>query len=279
MRWLLAGASGFLGNALRDRLAGEGHEVVRLVRREPATSTEFRWDPYAGEVDPTAFEGVDAVVNLAGVNLYTRPWTTSRREVIVASRAATTGTLARALAERAATHDERPVFLAQSATGYYGVVSGDRPLYRGLPRRPGLRRPGLRPVGGTRPDRRGCRRSGRCPSDRPGPRPQRQLVPADADGLVLRSGCQARQRSPMDAHGHPRGLSQGGHLGGRRFGSDRTLQPDDPRTDHECRVHRRVGPGATSAPISGRSPGRAADRPRRACGHLPRRHLCGAAPD
>ncbi len=136
MRWLLAGASGFLGNALRDRLAGEGHEVVRLVRREPATSTEFRWDPYAGEVDPAAFEGVDAVVNLAGVNLYTRPWTTSRREVIVASRAATTGTLARALAERAATHDERPVFLAQSATGYYGVVSGDRPYTEDSPAGP-----------------------------------------------------------------------------------------------------------------------------------------------
>ena len=57
MKWLLAGASGFLGNALRVRLASEGHEVVRLVRREPATSTEFRWDPYAGEVDPAAFDG------------------------------------------------------------------------------------------------------------------------------------------------------------------------------------------------------------------------------
>jgi uncharacterized protein (TIGR01777 family) len=127
MKWLLAGASGFLGNALRVRLASEGHEVVRLVRREPAARSEFRWDPYAGEVDPAAFAGVDAVLNLAGVNLYTRPWTTSRREKIVASRAQTTGTLARALAERVAKHDERPVFLAQSATGYYGVVSGQRP--------------------------------------------------------------------------------------------------------------------------------------------------------
>ena len=133
MRWLLAGASGFLGNALRVRLAGEGHEVVRLVRREPATSTEFRWDPYAGEVDPAAFEGVDVVMNLAGVNLYTRPWTTARREQIVASRAQTTGTLARVLAERAAEHGERPVFLAQSATGYYGVVSGQRPYTEDSP--------------------------------------------------------------------------------------------------------------------------------------------------
>ena len=56
MKWLLAGASGFLGTALRVRLAGEGQEVVRLVRREPATSTEFQWDPDSGTVDATAFQ-------------------------------------------------------------------------------------------------------------------------------------------------------------------------------------------------------------------------------
>src|SRR5918997_423994 len=101
MKWLLAGASGFLGNALRDRLAGEGHEVVRLVRREPATATEFGWDPYAGTVDPAAFEGVDAVVNLAGVGVANWLWTPRRREQILSSRVTTTGTLARVLAERA----------------------------------------------------------------------------------------------------------------------------------------------------------------------------------
>jgi uncharacterized protein (TIGR01777 family) len=136
MRWLLAGASGFLGNALRVHLASEGHEVVRLVRREPATSTEFRWDPYAGEVDAAAFDGVDVVMNLAGVNLYTRPWTTSRREKIVASRAQTTGTLARVLAERATGHGDGPVFLAQSATGYYGVVSSQWPYTEESPAGP-----------------------------------------------------------------------------------------------------------------------------------------------
>jgi uncharacterized protein (TIGR01777 family) len=127
MKWLLAGASGFLGTALRVRLAQEGHDVVRLVRREPATTSEFRWDPHAGEIDPAALDGVDAVMNLAGVNLYTRPWTTSRRKKILSSRVNTTDTLARALGERATERGERPVFLAQSAIGYYGVVAGDQP--------------------------------------------------------------------------------------------------------------------------------------------------------
>ena len=69
MKFLLAGASGFLGSALRVRLAEEGHDVVRLVRREPATASEVHWRPDAGEVDLSAFSGVDVVVNLAGAGV------------------------------------------------------------------------------------------------------------------------------------------------------------------------------------------------------------------
>ena len=103
MRWLLAGASGFLGQALKVRLASEGHDVVRLVRREPASAAEFRWDPDTGEVDPAAFSEVGAVVNLGGVPVAGGLWTTRRREQILSSRVNTTRTLARVLAERAAT--------------------------------------------------------------------------------------------------------------------------------------------------------------------------------
>ncbi len=74
-----------------------------------------------------ALDGVDVVVNLSGVNLFTWPWTTYRREKILSSRVNTTDTLARALAKRAAGDGERPVLLAQSAIGYYGGVSGQRP--------------------------------------------------------------------------------------------------------------------------------------------------------
>jgi len=132
VRWLLAGASGFLGNALRVRLASEGHEVVRLVRRDPAGSTEFRWDPYAGTVDPAAFVGVDAVVNLAGVGVATGLWTTRRREQILSSRVATTGTLARALAKRASTGPS-PAFLGMSGIARYGTRSGPEPFTEDSP--------------------------------------------------------------------------------------------------------------------------------------------------
>ena len=95
--WLLAGASGFLGTALRVRLATEGDDVLRLVRREPAALGERRWDPRSGELDPAVLDGVDAVVDLAGVNVFTGRWTQARREAILSSRVQTTSTLARAL--------------------------------------------------------------------------------------------------------------------------------------------------------------------------------------
>ena len=132
MRWLLAGASGFLGHALRERLASEGHEVVRLVRREPASGTEFRWDPYAGTVDPAAFPGVHAVVNLAGVGVATGLWTPKRREQILSSRVATTATLARALAERASS-GPTPVYLSMSGIARYGTTSRPEPFTEDSP--------------------------------------------------------------------------------------------------------------------------------------------------
>ena len=51
MRVVIAGASGFLGTHLSDHLRVHGHEVTALVRREPTSARESRWDPSAGEVD------------------------------------------------------------------------------------------------------------------------------------------------------------------------------------------------------------------------------------
>ena len=125
LKWLLAGASGFLGTAIRVRLASEGHDVVRLVRREPATSTEFRWDPDAGDIDPGAFDGVDVAVNLAGVAVAPLPWTNSRRKQILSSRVNTTSTMAKGLAAMA--NGGRPSLIQMSGIARYGTTSGPEP--------------------------------------------------------------------------------------------------------------------------------------------------------
>ena len=71
MKVLVAGSSGLIGTALCSRLEREGHEVVRLVRRQPAQG-ELRWDPEAGELEQEALEGIEAAVHLGGRNIARR---------------------------------------------------------------------------------------------------------------------------------------------------------------------------------------------------------------
>src|SRR5688572_25619555 len=54
LRVAVTGASGLLGAELVRCLEGDGHTVVRLVRREPGGPAEIRWDPEAGRVDAAA---------------------------------------------------------------------------------------------------------------------------------------------------------------------------------------------------------------------------------
>jgi uncharacterized protein (TIGR01777 family) len=124
MKILIAGASGFLGGALRTELAAAGHDVHRLVRREPVGADEHRWDPDAGEVSSALVAGMDAVVNLAGSPIAQWPWTTARRQEILQSRVRTTGTLARAIAEAPAP----PAFVVASGIAFYGGDRGDEVL-------------------------------------------------------------------------------------------------------------------------------------------------------
>jgi uncharacterized protein (TIGR01777 family) len=119
VRVVVAGSSGLIGTALVAHLRAGGHEVLRLVRREPAAPDERGWDPPAGRVDPGTFDGVDAVVNLGGLGIADRPWSGARRQALRDSRVVPTDVLAGAVAEHGV-----PAFLSGSATGYYGDAGG-----------------------------------------------------------------------------------------------------------------------------------------------------------
>jgi uncharacterized protein (TIGR01777 family) len=123
MKYVLAGASGFLGKALARDLVADGHQVLRLVRRTPSAPDEVRWDPARGDLDPAALDDPDVLVNLAGANIG-RPWTPTYRLAIRESRISTTSTLAAAATQL----DRRPVFITQSGIGGYGMDLGDRIL-------------------------------------------------------------------------------------------------------------------------------------------------------
>lgn len=125
MKILLAGASGFLGTALRRRLTEAGHTTTRLVRSGPAGPDEYRWDPYQADLPAEALTGVHAVVNLAGAAIAHWPWTASYREQLLTSRVATTETIARAVSTL---DGELPALVNASGVGRYGPDRGDETL-------------------------------------------------------------------------------------------------------------------------------------------------------
>lgn len=131
-KYVLAGGSGFLGSALRTRWAEQGHQVTRLVRREPVSLAEVRWDPDRGELDPQALADADVVINLCGAGVADRPWTKARRRLLTSSRVNPTRTLTEALLVRAAA-GHRPVLIQGSAVGWYGVEFTAKPRVEGDP--------------------------------------------------------------------------------------------------------------------------------------------------
>jgi uncharacterized protein len=117
MRIVIGGASGYLGRPLVQRLRDSGHDVVRLVRREPAAPDEVAWRPNQGALDPSVVDGADAAINLAGVGVGDHRWNEEYKRLIRASRVNSTEMLARAVA--AASRPPR-VLLNASAVGFYG---------------------------------------------------------------------------------------------------------------------------------------------------------------
>jgi uncharacterized protein (TIGR01777 family) len=117
MRFLIAGASGFLGSHLRESLVGAGHDVTSLVRRAPDPGRdEAQWDPAGGALDPNLVEKADVVVNLAGSPTLGNPHSRRWADTLRSSRVTTT----RVLADAIAASTRRPAFLAGNGISFYG---------------------------------------------------------------------------------------------------------------------------------------------------------------
>ena len=141
MRIAIAGGSGFLGRALTDRLAAEGHLVTILGRQAPGPRTagaqgpaeppkapspaRIPWLP-DGTIGPwaAALDGADAVVNLAGESIGAGRWSAARKARIRDSRVLATRSLVGAIQKAA---QPPRVLISGSAQGYYGS-RGDKIL-------------------------------------------------------------------------------------------------------------------------------------------------------
>ena len=117
MTVLMTGSSGLIGTALRSFLGGCGHHVRRLRRAVSTSDASTSWNPADRTFTAGAFDGVDAVVHLAGESIAGGRWTAARKARIRESRV--TGT--RQLCEKLARLDTPPkVLVAASAIGFYG---------------------------------------------------------------------------------------------------------------------------------------------------------------
>lgn len=111
----IAGSSGLIGSALVTALRTADHRVLRIVRRAPANADELHWDPDSGQLDARALNGIDAVVNLCGINIGQRRWSGAFKQNLRDSRITPTEVLS-----AAAAHAGVGVLVNASAVGYYG---------------------------------------------------------------------------------------------------------------------------------------------------------------
>ncbi|NQE34766.1 TIGR01777 family oxidoreductase [Microcoleus asticus] len=129
MKVAIAGATGFVGSRLVEKLQAAGHQVVVLSRDAAKAGRVFPASAYPNlqVVAYTPAEsgdwqksiaGCDAVVNLAGVPIAEERWTEARQQAILDSRKLTTAKLVEAIVNA----NPRPsVLVSASAIGYYGT--------------------------------------------------------------------------------------------------------------------------------------------------------------
>ena len=146
-RYLLSGASGMLGLAIRRAMGARQLQTLQLVRPardqhgkhkdaplpagpRPTASRVFRtvaisitgevlWDPAASPpiAHPEILEGVPVAIHLGGVNVASHRWTPEFKREIVTSRVDSTRALAQTLA---GLRNPPKTLLVASGTGIYG---------------------------------------------------------------------------------------------------------------------------------------------------------------
>jgi uncharacterized protein (TIGR01777 family) len=123
MEILVTGSNGLIGSLLVDKLKEEGHTIKCLVRNKTVDSKfNIYWEPENGLIRTERMEKPDAVIHLAGENIYERnlfkaKWTDEKKDKIKKSRIKGTKLLSDALAKL---NNPPKVLISASSIRYYG---------------------------------------------------------------------------------------------------------------------------------------------------------------
>ncbi|MEE8471671.1 MAG: TIGR01777 family oxidoreductase [Dehalococcoidia bacterium] len=117
MKVIITGGSGFIGQQLTDALLQRGHQVAILDHNPPKQNVDFFEVDLAGqEIAEELFQDVDAIIHLAGRNLFGR-WNEQVRKSIYDSRILGAKSLVSSIKKLS----QKPkVLISASAVGFYG---------------------------------------------------------------------------------------------------------------------------------------------------------------
>jgi len=120
MKAIIVGGSGFLGQALANKLRENDFEVVVTSRNKRGNNEKgikyIQWNKqYAEELHDEIEDNPYILINLAGENIAQKRWTKKRKSILLNSRIETTQILLK-------TVEQNPpkIFVQGSAIGFYG---------------------------------------------------------------------------------------------------------------------------------------------------------------
>ena len=122
MNVMIAGGTGFLGNALTKSFLADEHKVFILTRGRggaiPTGAQAVKWDAKTTSGWGHLVNEMDVIIHLAGKSLASWPWTASTKRAFHDSRVFPGLALAQAILEAT----QRPgIFIQQSGINHYGL--------------------------------------------------------------------------------------------------------------------------------------------------------------
>ncbi|MCU0342193.1 MAG: TIGR01777 family oxidoreductase [Ignavibacterium sp.] len=124
---IITGATGLIGKKLTKALIDRGDEVIVFSRDAEKAKSIFpkaidcvEWNYRKPEEWKSKLENSDAVIHLAGINLFAKRWSNDFKKTVLESRELSTKNLVEAIKSA----DKKPeVFISASGIGYYGDCS------------------------------------------------------------------------------------------------------------------------------------------------------------